>query len=157
MYFLLKSTWLMYIWKYPVDFTVNDNLVGKGAELLGHLVFSILNSLIYCRYLLVLQSKNLWPEQVLVFCIWLLFSLLVDCGAFSLSLKSESFTRTNPVTLFLVILLSFVSSFELEMQNILWSRKVYISFKKIFEKIYLSHTRPIYPSPYSRKKNWGER
>ena len=147
----------MYIWKYPVDFTVNDNLVGKGAELLGHLVFSILNSLIYCRYLLVLQSKNLWPEQVLVFCIWLLFSLLVDCGAFSLSLKSESFTRTNPVTLFLVILLSFVSSFELEMQNILWSRKVYISFKKIFEKIYLSHTRPIYPSPYSRKKNWGER
>lgn len=62
-------------------------------------------------YLPVLQTKNLWPDQILVSCVWLLFSLLVDCGAFSLSLKSESFTRTNPVTLFLVILLVFCELF----------------------------------------------
>lgn len=35
----MKITWLVYIWKYHVDFTLNDNLVGEGAELLGHIVF----------------------------------------------------------------------------------------------------------------------
>ena len=34
-------------------------LGGEGSTLLGHLVFSILNSLIYCHYLPVLQTKNL--------------------------------------------------------------------------------------------------
>lgn len=163
MYFLIKSTWLVYIWKYHVDFTLNDSLVGKGAELLGHLVFSILNSLIYCHYLPVLQT--------LVFCVWLLFSLLVDCGAFSLSLKSESFTRINPVTLFLVILLVFCELFwsgdaehsltHFLLENLWWwflsiclqdSKLVEVYFSLLLLSV-LSHTFHYFsfPTPFWKK------
>ena len=110
MSFFIKSTWMVYIWKYHVDFTLNDNLVGKGAELLGHLVFSICNSLIYCHYLPVLQSENLARASFGLLYMTSFFLIGWLWGIFFI-LKTESFTGTNPVTLFLVILLVFCELF----------------------------------------------